>query len=573
MKIKNIIYKGSLLLASVSVLAACSDRLDTLPDNRTTLDIPEKIAGLLVTAYPDRTPTLINEWMSDNTDYMGPRNSQGDRGGDQIFFWQENTEGGNDSPEQIWMFYYDGIYKANEALAAIENLGGANTDLLRNTKGEALLLRAYNHFVLANEFCRPYNGKTSATDPGIYYATEIADFSAAAQQSDRGNVADVYAKIAADIEAGIPLINDTYKVPKYHFNKQAAYAFATRFYLYYEQWAKAKDYADRLLGSNPAASLRNYRALEAMPLSNSDQAVKIAEAYCSIAAESNLLIQTSVSDAGMALAPWNYYKRYALTNYLSKTEMTESNNIWGTESNLIWKPFTINQGEADCAMTMKIPREVQMVNVRTGQGYLRTLNVDFSIDEALLNRAEAEIMLGQNDAACADMTMWMRNYFNTTVTLTPASVTTYFNSIPYAYDDEAKLVPSFKKHISPRFTIGAEGSEQESLLQCMLNFRRIETVHQGMRWFDIRRYNIEIPRRLIGADGKPSRNLDWLVKDDPRQVVQIPQSIREAGVAGNPTKTSVAEAKQVDVKQYERPEFSMVNQRPLGGLIQVLTAN
>lgn len=560
MKIKNIIYKGSLMLASVAILASCSDQLDTLPDNRTTLDTPKKIAGLLVTAYPDRTPTLFNEWMSDNTDYMGAQNSQGNRGGDQYFFWQEQTEGGNDSPEQVWMLYYEGVYKANEALAAIEDQGGPKNDILRNSKGEALLIRAYDHFILANEFCRPYNGKTSTKDAGLYYATGIADFSAAAEQSYRGTVADVYAKIAADIEAGIPLLNDTYEVPKYHFNKQAAYAFATRFYLYYEKWEKAKEYADKLLGSNPAASLRDYRALQAMPLSKSEQAVKIAEAYCSASADCNLLVQTSISSAGMALAPWLTSKRYTLTNYLSETELFQSNNIWGTSSNLIWKPFTVNSGESNFALLMKLPREFEIRNTTTGSGYLRTLNVDFTMDEALLNRAEAEIMLGQNDAACADMTIWMKNFFNTNVTLTPTSVQTYFKTVPYAYADAAKMVPSFKKHISPRFTIDAEGSVQESLLQCLLNFRRIETVHQGMRWMDIRRYNIEIPRRLIGANGKPSKNLDWLEKDDPRQVVQIPQSIREAGVAGNPTKALVAGAKLVDLSQYKLPVLSAVNQ-------------
>ena len=560
MKIKNIIYKGSLMLASVAILASCSDQLDTLPDNRTTLDTPKKIAGLLVTAYPDRTPTLFNEWMSDNTDYMGEQNSQGNRGGDQYFFWQEQTEGGNDSPEMVWMLYYEGVYKANEALAAIEDQGGPKNDILRNSKGEALLIRAYDHFILANEFCRPYNGKTSTKDAGLYYATGIADFSAAAEQSNRGIVADVYAKIAADIEAGIPLLNDTYEVPKYHFNKQAAYAFATRFYLYYEKWEKAKEYADKLLGSNPAASLRDYRALQAMPLSKSEQAVKIAEAYCSASADCNLLVQTSVSNAGMALAPWLTSKRYTLTNYLSETELFQSNNIWGTSSNLIWKPFTVNSGESNFALLMKLPREFEIRNTTTGSGYLRTLNVDFTMDEALLNRAEAEIMLGQNDAACADMTIWMKNFFNTNVTLTPTSVQTYFKTVSYAYADTDKMVPSFKKHISPRFTIDAEGSVQESLLQCLLNFRRIETVHQGMRWMDIRRYNIEIPRRLIGANGRPSKNLDWLEKDDPRQVVQIPQSIREAGVAGNPAKALVARAKLVDLSQYKLPVLSAVNQ-------------
>ena len=390
------------------------------------------------------------------------------------------------------MFYYDGVYKANEALAAIEKQGGAKNEQLSNSKGEALLLRAYNHFILSNEFCRPYNGKTSQTDPGLYYATGIADFTAAAEQSNRGTVADFYAKIAADIEAGIPLINDTYEVPKYHFNKQAAYAFATRFYLYYEKWDKAKEYADKLLGSNPGAYLRDYRALQAIPLSTSDQAVKIAEAYCNASLDCNLLIQTSVSNAGFALGPWVYYKRYSHTNYLSETECIKSDNIWGGTNTIIWRPFTVNQGEANFALKMCLPFEFEVTNQATGTGYRRALNVSFSMGEALLNRAEAEIMLGQNDAACADMTIWMKNYFNTTKTLTPTSVKTFFEGVRYAYDDTDKLVPSMKKHLHPRFTIDKEGSVQEALLQCVLNLRRVETLHQGLRWFDIKRYNIEM---------------------------------------------------------------------------------
>lgn len=534
MKINNIIYKGTLLAASVAMLVSCSDFLDTMPDNRTTMDEPSKIAGLLVTAYPQTSNVLINELMSDNMDYMGPRNSLGDREGDQMFFWQEDKINGNDSPDHIWSRHYNCIEQANQALASIEELGGAKTEELQNTKGEALLLRAYNSFLLVNEFSMAYNSKTSDKDMGIYYSTSPESLTEIQTQTNRGTVASVYEMIAKDIEAGIPLINDNYKVPKYHFNKKAAYAFATRFYLYYEKWDKAKEYADKLLGSTPGAYLRDYRALQAIPLSTSDQAVKIAEAYCNASLDCNLLIQTSVSNAGFALGPWVYYKRYSHTNYLSETECIKSDNIWGGTNTIIWRPFTVNQGEANFALKMCLPFEFEVTNQATGTGYRRALNVSFSMGEALLNRAEAEIMLGQNDAACADMTIWMKNYFNTTKTLTPTSVETFFKGVPYAYADTDKLVPSMKKHLHPRFTIDEEGSVQEALLQCVLNLRRVETLHQGLRWFDIKRYNIEIPRRLIGSDGKPSKNLDWLKKDDPRQAVQIPQSAHEAGVALNP---------------------------------------
>ena len=104
----------------------------------------------------------------------------------------------------------------------------------------------------------------------------------------------------------------------------------------------------------------------------------------------------------------------------------------------------------------------------------------------------------------------------------------------YSYDDANKMASTVKKHLNPTFTIDAKGSEQETMLQCVLGFRRIETMHQGLRWDDVNRYRIVIPRRTIGANGTPSKVTDWLTTDDLRRAVQIPYSIRQAGLEANP---------------------------------------
>ena len=149
MKKKNILYTVAALAFSAMALNSCTD-LDTMPDNRAVLDTPSKIAGLLTTAYPSTSYILINELMSDNMDYMGEKNSLGDREGDMMFFWEDDKEAGNDSPEHLWMRYNMDVAKANQALDAIESLGGAVNEQLRNSKGEALLLRAYNNFLLCS---------------------------------------------------------------------------------------------------------------------------------------------------------------------------------------------------------------------------------------------------------------------------------------------------------------------------------------------------------------------------------------------------------------------------------------
>ena len=51
---------------------------------------------------------------------------------------------------------------------------------------------------------------------------------------ERGTLEEVYRKVERDLLEGIDLISDdSYSVPKYHFTRKAAYAFAARFYLYY----------------------------------------------------------------------------------------------------------------------------------------------------------------------------------------------------------------------------------------------------------------------------------------------------------------------------------------------------
>jgi hypothetical protein len=72
------------------------------------------------------------------------------------------------------------------------------------------------------------------------------------------------------------------------------------------------------------------------------------------------------------------------------------------------------------------------------------------------------------------------------------------------------------------------------MLQAVLTFRRTETMHLGLRWFDIKRYGIEIPRRVMNADGVPAEQVDFLTKDDLRRALQLPNKVLEAGLERNP---------------------------------------
>lgn len=71
---------------------------------------------------------------------------------------------------------------------------------------------------------------------------------------------------------------------------------------------------------------------------------------------------------------------------------------------------------------------------------------------------------------------------------------------------------------------------QRPLIHCVLHFRRIETMFDGYRWFDIKRYGIEIERNIAG------KGTDKLVFNDLRRAIQLPQEVISAGLEANPRK-------------------------------------
>ena len=90
------------------------------------------------------------------------------------------------------------------------------------------------------------------------------------------------------------------------------------------------------------------------------------------------------------------------------------------------------------------------------------------------------------------------------------------------------------------------------MLQCVINARRIEQLELGMRWFDVKRFGIVIPRRLCNAAGVPDTYTDWLEVDDPRRAIQIPLRVRDAGYT--PNQRRVAPTPENYVLPNEDPE-------------------
>ncbi len=519
-------YAGAIILGA-TCMTSCDDFLDTNPDNRATIDNEQKVENVLVGAYPDKDHIYVAELVSDNIDDYGENNPETERFCEDTWAWKDEKENDNESLNDFWESSFVSISAANEALKAIAKL--PESSAMKEAKGEALMCRAYNYFMLANMFCMPYDKAKNDKQLGLPYLTEPEVKLNPTYK--RGNMTELYNHIQADIEEGLPLVNGSYyTVPKYHFNKRAAYALATRFYLFTEQWEKAIDAATMCLGDNPAAMLRDWKAMAAMTQSFD----AISYQFINADENANLLLLTSYSGAGLFFGPYRYNSRYSHGKYLAEREDIRATQLWGGYTSFYVTPKAYAATNLDKTVFWKLPYIVEYTDPVAKIGYYRTVYPTLTTDETLLSRAEAYIMLKQYDKACADMNMWMHSMTKSQTVITPDLVNSFYNQAKYSYSDANGLESQLKKHLNPAFAIDAEGSTQENMLQAVLTFRRTETMHMGLRWFDIKRYGIEIPRRVMNADGVPAKKVDFLSKDDPRRALQLPNKVLDAGLEKNP---------------------------------------
>lgn len=500
---KRILYNISLLCMSAMLVTSCNDYLDELPDNRTDIDTPAKITKILVSAYSEELPIIVQEQMSDNVTDRGTSYSwNSDNCYDAYHFNNNFSQIGTDSPYSLWEKNYAAVAAANVALEAIETID-TTVDLFPQ-KGEALLCRAYAHFTLANIFCQPYNPQSSATDLGIPYVYAVEK--TAINTYQRGTMADVYAKIAADIEEGLPLIDDNlYTQPKYHFNKAAANAFAAQFYLFYGNYQRAVECATAAIGEDPSSILRDYSEWKSLTGSS-----EYTAAWVNSELATNLFLHGVHSVAGRML-----YQSRAVHTYALLSETENSIGPWGNYA-LIFSDY-MRYYSAGSTPSYVFPKQNEYfvyTDASQGIGYAYIMQVMYSAEKTLLNRAEAYAMLNQYDKAAQDLS-WF--YVASDGAACSAATISEF------YEKASDL---HKKPIAPRFTV--EAGMQENMIHACLHARRILTLHEGTRMLDLRRYGVAYTHRVVGGTDIN------IVPYDKRIALQIPSLVILAGIEANP---------------------------------------
>lgn len=482
--------------------------LDPLSSVNVNVNSEDKIAELLTGAYPDASYFAFLEPRTDNV----AERLNGVHFGmnEAMFLWEDYDQNDLDAPLNYWNACYAGIAQVNQALELLANY--PKSERVKALYGEAFLLRAYLGFMLVNIWSEPYGTSSSKKSLGIPYPTTPEKN--ALPLYKRGTVEEVYNKIEEDLKLGITLINDLYyKQPKFHFNKKAAYAFASRFYLMKGEWDLVIQYADYVLGSNPSIGLRrwvkNYTSENVDDLSSFSPLQ-----YTSANTNSNLLLTTTESRIKRNLPLERYGFTIDLRNEINKDGIESCSQSKALKLTTSVQSGTFQLSPSPINDGMYIPKFDELTlsySSSTRPRGLYVTNVLFSVDEVMLNRMEAYAMKQQTINSIEDIRTYLQAKFNIELvcdnqTMTIAKINNYETYNPFY-----------------GLTI-----QQLALIKIILLLRRVEFLHEGLRWFDIRRFYMPIKRNTKNKYYIPLRN------NDPRKTLQIPQDAIRQGLTPNP---------------------------------------
>ncbi len=495
MKILQNNFTKLIVLMLLFTALGCDDYLSELPDDRTNINSPEKISALITGAYPEANYMLMAELMSDNALSKGTNNGvENSLLHENMFNWEDNDGIYEDTPIGYWSSCYEAISQANQALSSIEELKG-DFDL-DGQKGEALLARAYDHFMLVNFFGKHYDPSNASTDLGVPYILEPE--TVLIKKYKRNTVQEVYDFIEKDLVEGLSLVKKRERNPKFHFSKEAGYAFAARFYTFKGDWDKVIEYSSKAI-TNPRSEIRDL--LEYTSLTYDQRTLR----YNNSLEKSNILINS--------VASW-WARDYSSTNYglLSSSSLFNSGNPF----NKTWAYQTF--GGEKYSNLPKYDEYFKIINQSAGIGFGFTAMVLLGKDEVLLNRAEAYAMKGDYVNSLKDLTDFLSkktiNFNDATDILTEKIIEDKF--------------PVIADEITPPYALD---NKKTSFIKAILSFRQKEFYHEGLRWFDVRRFGLKITRDFIKGGSSTEITLE---KNDKRKQLQIPESAIRFGLTPNP---------------------------------------
>ena len=480
---KKIIKYLTILPVLGLLFVSCENFLDVAPDERLEINTPEKIEATLIGSYQNTRGYRFTHFSTDDVTLANKVYSNNEIIED-LYAWNREfrNQKHQDSPSSYWVAAYGSISQVNHALRALDEIELEDKDKAKTAaiKGEALVMRSYSHFMLVNIFSKHYNVTSAASDLGVPYVfkpeTKLkVDY-------ERESVEKTYQLAEKDLLDGIKLMVDNadyINSNKYRFTLATAYNYASRFYTFrnkdQDDILKAKEFGEKAINA--------YGGLEVM---------RHWSEY-----EGNEYAPVNVDHASVGMVQLSY----SWIQYDWIYQMTE--NI--KNDYLVKNPFV--NSDSRLAIVWKKGGDIFIPS------YYYTLDRDrggvsgydiFPVYEAVLNSAEAAIRTGDYIQAKSLMEVIGSNSY---IDYNPDNLTTEKLKTFYNVTDDKEAWTSY-----------------------LLYERRMMFLLQGMRWFDIKRYDIDVVHVL---DDLSEIKLSEIAPDKD---IQIRLAAISSGMKPNPNK-------------------------------------
>ncbi|WP_242205766.1 RagB/SusD family nutrient uptake outer membrane protein [Aestuariivivens insulae] len=200
----------------------------------------------------------ISEYSGDNVTLSGGTT-------DHLFFlYNYQAIPTNSRVARFWRNSYKIIVGANTVIEQVAEGESVETD---NQLGENYYLRGLVFFQMGNVFGRPYNQGGGNLSIPLKLTSDVED------TPDRHTVQEVYDQVISDLLKAESLM--TINQGASYASKEAAQALLSRVYLYMENNEKAEEYANKVINSGQYSLLANsdFKVMNTLIPSNNEEAI------------------------------------------------------------------------------------------------------------------------------------------------------------------------------------------------------------------------------------------------------------------------------------------------------------
>ncbi len=391
----------------------------------------------------------------------------------------------------VWDTYYKIIRAAN---AVLTTTGDAPEDAqLKAYRGEALTLRAYAYFTLAQAYQFTYVGSQDKLCVPIITAKTTAE---EANENPRATVSEVYKLISEGLDEAITLLEGYSAPSKGSINQAVAYGVRARVNLVKEEWTAAADDAAKALELSGATP---YTLAEvSKPTFNSATANSVMWA---------IMVNEELGAVKTGIVNWpSMYCSFTGNGYVGVGPFKAINvNLWNDiKSTDVRKGWWLDATKSSPLVTGAEYKDwrdayesqkffVPYSNVKFGAYKDEPMNAT-NAQDFILMRAEEMILVQAEGLAMGGKT---------------AEAKALLEGFVKANRDAAYACPASD----------AAGLQEEILFQ-----RRVELWGEGFSFFDLKRLKKDVVRHENGVSNFPANFIFNVKADDDVMLLRVPQA-------------------------------------------------